>query len=282
VKCWVKVGAFVALIGLLGADIGLQTVLWFGAPRPVTIETPKNPVLSEGGQKSKGAPDEGHTPLIPDTALIVGALTVLVIGYQAFVLRGQHAIMDRQVQATIASQRAFVFVNRLRPETVKGSEGNVTEFVISVLWENSGLTPTHHLLSYISGKAFGPDGVPDDYPFPDIQIGSPEGGGLVPFTLGPKGLVEGGRARIPVDKAQALIQQQSRLYIWGWCEYDDILPGLDRHRTELCYEVVMRGRVPDTVIDWRVHNKHNGADDECMHKPQPYEARLHCRLPSTE
>jgi hypothetical protein len=63
----------------------------------------------------------------------------------------------------------------------------------------------------------------------------------------------------------------TRLFIWGWVEYDDIFEGSRRHRTEYCNELLTDGfEVPieRREITSRVYGRHNGYDDHCYRSLQ--------------
>jgi hypothetical protein len=170
VKCWIKVAAFITLIGLLGADIGLQTALWFGAPTRQTVIMGEQPVTSAGGKQS--ASDGDHAPLILYTPLIVGVLTLVVIGYQTFIFRGQYAIMTRQAdiadrQAGIASrqlitQGPFLEYNLCKLEVkAKDTAKTVLEdYKISLVLKNSGRDVAVNV-AYWQGEIFRVAGIDD-------------------------------------------------------------------------------------------------------------------------
>lgn len=204
-----------------------------------------------------------------DWILVVTTIVLAIIGYfQLLTYRDQAAIMR-------AAQRASVFVSGVDFEQARGWDGQIREYIVSVIWENSGQTATTRLLSYVCGKGLGPDGMPEDFKFPDLL---PEGMmGPVLFsrtTLPARGKAVAGRASIHVVDVEKLIQRSETAYVWGWCEYDDGLSGSKRRRTEFCFEIVARGKPTEAILDWRIHGRHNGADDECMRKVQPYEARI--------
>lgn len=169
------------------------------------------------------------------------------------------------------TQRAFVYVKQVMAHPLRGGDGKIRSFLVEVILENSGETPTKHMLSYVSGQSFDSDGIPDGFNFPDIGEESSVHG-----LLGPKSMVAVGRFEISVDNARQLVMGSSdRLFLWGWCEYDDIFaPATKRHRTEFCYELSFMGDTfPEGIsIGWKYYRVHNGADDECMKPIRPYVA----------
>src|ERR1700679_3236208 len=96
VKCWIKVAACATLIGLPGANVGLQIVLWFDAPTRQRIVAPQQVVQHEGGPKTPSSEKTNDIDIIPLIAAglggVTGFLTLLVIGYQTIIFRGQHKI----------------------------------------------------------------------------------------------------------------------------------------------------------------------------------------------
>jgi hypothetical protein len=174
----------------------------------------------------------------------------------------------RQSREMRSLERAFVFVREVKLDKVHGPDGQIENFILYVVWENSGASPTKHMISYMSGRTFDREGIPADFDFPDIRATATQ----VPVVLGPKAAIAGGRAPIPIKAVQDIIAGQSRLFMWGWCHYNDIFEDTPRHRTEFCFEVLFYGSpFPDgTDIMWRIHDRNNGADDECIRRPTPY------------
>lgn len=164
-----------------------------------------------------------------------------------------------------STQRAFVFLKSVDFYPMRGRDNRVREFAIEPAWENSGQTPTRHLSGWVSAKTFDREGIPDSYEFPDIN----NTGEMRRYVLGPGTVV--GAAHIPIHivDAEPVRSGNKRLFIWGWAEYNDIFKKTPKHRTEFCVEIVLAGPSfpEDTTMTWIVHNKHNGADEECMKKP---------------
>jgi hypothetical protein len=104
-----KIAGCVALIGLLGVDVGLQIASRF-APPPNGAVAAQQPVQSESGQKGADNPKSNESNDATFIVAVLGTgtsiLTLFVIGCQTFIFRGQHKIMDRQ--AAIADYQAKI------------------------------------------------------------------------------------------------------------------------------------------------------------------------------
>jgi len=172
-----------------------------------------------------------------------------------------------QVKALFHINRAFVSIREVTLDAEKNEDDTVRTFLLSVIWQNSGDTPTHHMLTYVNGRRFDKAGIPDDFDYPDIETPKRR----TPSVLGPQAAIAVGRAPLPLDIAKEIWHRDSRLFMWGWCDYNDIFPGTLRHRTEFCFEILLSGKFPENLtLTWAWHTQHNGADDECMRKPAPY------------
>jgi hypothetical protein len=76
-----KIAGCTVLIGLLGPYIGLQI-----AERFAPIENPQQAIKPEGDDHSPDSPRDGYTPLV------VGVLTLVVLGYQTVIFNRQARI----------------------------------------------------------------------------------------------------------------------------------------------------------------------------------------------
>jgi hypothetical protein len=162
----------------------------------------------------------------------------------------------------ITSQRAFVFIKQFCITVTEAPKS----IIIIPEWINNGGTQTINLHTHDNGKFFPladfPNGLPDDFSFPDLVKGD-----KIPILLGPKDTFFGRDIVFNEQAADATIAGKGRLYIWGWVEYNDIFENTLRHRTEFCNEIILT-RVGDKVrVEPRIYKKHNGADEQCMKKP---------------
>lgn len=75
-------------------------------------------------------------------------------------------------------------------------------------------------------------------------------------------------------------QEDRRLFVYGWVEYDDAVAGSARRRTEFCVELrALRGAGAvdpnkGMLVSESRYGKHNGADEDCYHSPMSPEDRL--------
>lgn len=58
----------------------------------------------------------------------------------------------------------------------------------------------------------------------------------------------------------------SRLFAWGWIEYNDIFPKHPRRRSEVCFEVFVHDNLSDMYTI--KCGAFNGADETCHHQPK--------------
>jgi hypothetical protein len=174
-------------------------------------------------------------------------------------------VTNRQARLTkdalVYTQRAFVFVRNGQISIGKDFQTEkIKNFKASVTWENSGDTPTKNLRLMIN-LAVRPDILPDDFDFPDYEIGD------IPTLLGPKASTSSAALELTREQMRAVREGEAHLYIWGWAEYDDVFPGTKRHRTEFCQKWWIGGDLINpgkfsAGFTW--HHQHNGADGECM------------------
>jgi hypothetical protein len=151
--------------------------------------------------------------------------------------------------------RAFVF-----PVDVSRRSNPITpdDTDVIVMWENSGATQTKALRSRISSASFPPHKL-DGFNFPDLGAHKESRA-----FIGPKASIEMAPITIPQATIASAGGRSSRIFVWGWAEYDDIFPGTVRHRTEFCVE--MRVSYPtgsQSRIDWVTHTEFNGSEEEC-------------------
>jgi hypothetical protein len=183
---------------------------------------------------------------------------------QLSVMRGQLDVAEKSV---VTVQRAFVVFKELtysKLPNYQATEPTGIRFIVS--WENSGTTPTKHLLTRLAWEVFTPD-IPSNFDFPDR--------GPAPLShpsIGPKSSINTASLDIPIDVFQAVKAGTYHLYIWGWAEYNDIFDNTDRHRTEFCTEVLAPGNLADPIPElvFIVRTEHNGADGDAMKKPTPF------------
>jgi hypothetical protein len=169
-----------------------------------------------------------------------------------FIVKNMEATAERQ-------QRAYVFVKLIDVRSEPPADRHARH-VIRIILENTGATATRHMVTSVSWAQFQPD-LPNDFHFPD--------GAQEPALLGPRQTMELRIADIPADVLSNAEQGSHKLYMWGWVEYNDVFANTQRHRTEFCFRLMVRG---DPATDQYVfsssrHDAYNAADDDCSKKP---------------
>jgi hypothetical protein len=197
--------------------------------------------------------------------------------------RTANAAVDQAVAANAANihaqettqreLRAYVFVkelilavdkmpSRVSPYTAAFVEGASNTYRIRAELENSGNTPAGRVTYCINSESSESE-LTADFDFPDSKD-------LETTVIGPRAVAHTQTVSFPAIEITMASRDGWHLYIWGWIEYSDIFPDTPRHRTEYCFEVVAK-KWPDgdkIDISFRPHNRFNGADKDCMRKPQ--------------
>ncbi|MGO8761500.1 MAG: hypothetical protein ACLQUS_05885 [Desulfobaccales bacterium] len=193
--------------------------------------------------------------------------------------KAQRSIELSEKQMVI-SQRAFVFVKGIHPHTFNLPKWKIIssewasimpkKVIIIPEWQNIGNTPTKNMRTHDNWMFFPlqyfPTGMPSDFNFPDLGTAVD-----IPVLIGPKATIFGSDLVISDQYIDAIIAGRGHLYIWGWAEYNDIFENTPRHRTEFCNKVIISWVDADRLrVEFRIHTKHNGSDNECYRKPSPY------------
>lgn len=159
--------------------------------------------------------------------------------------------------AMAITQRAFIFVGREMPR-IFGLESRTLK--LRVQFENSGPTPARAICFCVNSKCFDSE-LREDFEFRDIV--EPD---FAASTLAANGVFD--TEEFSFEEAEIITLSWSRrAYVWGWIEYNDILPNTERHRTEFCYRLVMHGEFGSANFRMTKHSHHryNGADGDCMY-----------------
>jgi hypothetical protein len=173
-------------------------------------------------------------------------------------------------QSLSSMERAFVFVESYNLRQVSG-EDPLRAFHLTPAWKNAGKTRTVRARHHTSWAAMNAP-MADDFAFPDV--GTPAK--PVPLLIGPGAAVGGHRIEIPHQQVLQALEGRTHLYVWGWCEYNDVFPGTPRHRTEFCVQIdrveVADGPGPPgqrrISAQFVPHHRHNGADEDCVRPVQ--------------
>jgi hypothetical protein len=166
----------------------------------------------------------------------------------------------RQVRDNRAVQRAFVSLLRPQSDLLFDQSGNFVGLRVWVIWKNSGATPASPMRG-----VFGATWVP---PGGEFQFG--QSGNDVqkkPFVLGPLTEITSGWIDIAAPHVVATLNKQSRQFIWGWVEYQDIFPGSLVHVSEFCLELSLDGQLKpgECRVFFGSYEEHNRYYD----KPAP-------------
>jgi hypothetical protein len=169
-----------------------------------------------------------------------------------FIVKNMEATAERQ-------QRAYVFVKQIDVQSEPQADRHARR-AVRIMLENTGATATRHMVTSVSWAQFQPD-LPNDFHFPD--------GKQEPALLGPRQTMEMRIADIPADVFTNAEQGSHKLYVWGWAEYNDVFANTQRHRTEFCFRLLVRGDPATDQCSFSTspHGKYNAADDDCSKKP---------------
>jgi hypothetical protein len=160
-----------------------------------------------------------------------------------------------------ALERAYVFCEHITSHwtAIKETE-EVTKWTFTIVWRNSGKTPTRRAINNTNkweGTHVG--ALPSDFDYPDYEASDP-------FLIGPKAVMHAGVFDISVETLIAMRAGNTRTYVWGWCDYDDVFAGTPRHRSEFCFEIIVTGNpiYKNGGFLYKRHGPFNGFDEECF------------------
>jgi hypothetical protein len=166
-------------------------------------------------------------------------------------------------EALIEVQRAFVFVKMFQLGIVNDIQR------ITPMLENSGSTPANQLNWWVSFKTTGPEGLPANFEYPDLDTQGSElagkGNGIATY-LGPHQTLYATTVSIPITVMKAVRDGHARVFVWGWLEYVDTFQKTSFHRAEFCQEVIderigpydAEGKAP-SVLNMRFYGTYNTA-----------------------
>src|SRR4051812_41839152 len=69
-------------------------------------------------------------------------------------INSAYSLLNRILDATVISNRAFVSIRNIESEVVTQSDGTVIGWRFNLFWQNGGNTPTKHLTSRVTYAAF--------------------------------------------------------------------------------------------------------------------------------
>lgn len=211
---------------------------------------------------------------ITDVILAGFALFLLLTGiFQGLWMLAAIRASDRTAklvnEGLVSAQRPYVFLREFQVAVTKNPlNDEIQTCAIQPIWENTGTTPTRSGRGHVNWKYF-ERSVPPEFDFADFD----ELGNRIQSYDDYKPLIVGPRATAlsPVISIEPAIlrqvrDQQGKLLIWGWAEYDEVFEDADRHRTEFAYLVVVSGS-PASHVGFSQYQKHNGVDEDCSKKP---------------
>jgi hypothetical protein len=286
----ISISAVVALVVVVVAAVVLQTSCGGGLPGvrggagPVPIdfryETPDVARVHKASfipvQAAAPAPRQFSQSFIcgvrvTDLVIAGFALFVVLISVQqAFWLRRAVEAADDSTRlvgaALIATQRAYITFREFRVNVTRLSAiEDIQNATVQPVWENGGTTPARNGRSHVSWKYF-VGSIPTDLELADFD----ETGNRIvtddkylPLAIGPRGLAHSPVIVIDGATIRNVRENQGRLLIWGWAEYDDIFEGSPRHRTEFCYQMNVTGSLSQSHIAFSLYKRFNGMDAEC-------------------
>lgn len=214
------------------------------------------------------------------TDLIVAGFAlflILISIQQALWLRRAVEAADNSTRlvgsALIATQRAYVTLREFRVNVTRLSAiEDIQNATVQPVWENGGTTPARNGRSHVSWKYF-TGSIPADLELADFD----ETGNRIvtddkylPLAIGPRGLAHSPVILIDGPTIRNVRENQGRVLIWGWAEYDDVFEGSPRHRTEFCYQMNVTGSLSQSHIAFSLYKRFNGMDAECERQaPMP-------------
>jgi hypothetical protein len=196
------------------------------------------------------------------TDLLLAAFTFALVIFTAKQAGRLRETIEQMRTSEQRQLRAYVTVKHVIPiPEVKPDSGEVITWALSVVWQNTGQTPTRNMQSWAEVRLFEPD-VPKnfDFPMPPDTVEGREGG-----VIGPHGELSSGHVRINPEDLVKAFKKIGKLYLWADFEYNDVFEGTPRRTAEHCIEVAFiwdpfdpeRVKGKQTPFNWIGYHKHN-------------------------
>lgn len=283
------VAAAIALVVVLVAGFVLQaschptgSILRGSSPVPIDFIAPDNAptMLHKASFQFVQAAPAAPVPFpqsficgIRATDLVMAGFAlflILISIQQAFWLRRAVATAQDSTRllgtALIATQRAYVTLRELRATTTRLSAiEDIQNCAVQPILENGGTTPIRNGRAHVSWKYF-EKAIPADVEFADFDA---NGNRIVieadylPLSIGPRGTAQYPVLLIDGATVRSARENQGKILIWGWAEYDDIFENSARHRTEFCYQMNVTGNLAQTHVSFSMYKRFNAVDEEC-------------------
>jgi hypothetical protein len=196
------------------------------------------------------------------TLTVIGIFAICIYGDQ---LNQMRTAIEISKESLVSVQRAVVSFSGsvIGTKIPDGTGKHVVTMRLNTPWINSGNTPTKDAVSQVNAILL-PDGLPDNFTYPDIAN--------VPksqFALGPK--VAGNTTMdVPIEYVDEVGKKTTRLFVYGWFAYQDIFSSPPLRLTGFCDEIVdvksnVPLRDPSANVTWGVAlcHSHNCNDDQC-------------------
>jgi hypothetical protein len=168
----------------------------------------------------------------------------------------------------LIAERAFIATDRFEalPYIPPGTQV-VEKWIFNIVWANQGKTAATGFRQGFNSEVR-LDSLPADFDYPEGVEPADAPASLVL----PSGTKTGTAAMLSIDDCVAVYEGKKKVFFWGWCDYDDILPDTPRHRTEFCNELVAtndpRNPLATLTFMFKDVGPHNGADASCLRSPK--------------
>jgi hypothetical protein len=202
---------------------------------------------------------------------IVSIFAVFVAGVAACFFYGQLRAMEASNsegrEGLVAVQRAFVFPG------VALSWCDQSGCLLTPRWENSGTTPTKHLILNVNRAIVPFSQKADTYNFPPSSYNPG-----IKSLIGPHGALSSDALGITRDDLQNILEQKNKFWLWGSAKYRDVFDGTPEHITCFAYEArpvftpqkIGNGPQVSAAISsfsLALLSRHNCADADCEGDP---------------
>lgn len=209
------------------------------------------------------------------TAGIAGCeilIGIIALYYLRKTFRETHRTANAAETSIKVSQRAYVHLKDLTTEPFRDAR----KVRFTPIFTNSGSTPAKRSITHTSLEVRS-DALPLNFNFEDRwPLG--EDRRYDQLFIGAGAQSERRGRFVDIDLFDLDSTKKNRFYAWGWIDYDDVLNGTPRHRTEFAFELIMKPTFPfgtdNFSLEVRQWLRFNGTDDECDRKPRPYEETL--------
>ncbi len=230
-------------------------------------EKTQEELAQEAKDRHDHATNEGRlTDLTNEIAWFTGLLVVATVGL-VLATAGLIWTAFRQEGHFKRTERAFVFLSRWDKQPVVGHDNQIRAWRVYPVFNNSGTTPARKAQLTICFENMKTE-MPDNFSFETNDTKR-----MIPVIIGPNGNVRTSGVEYDLIDIEHFLKGTEFAYIWGWVDYNDVFSGTERHRLEFCYQVAIDPTIPFNNPERVVvmsYKKHNGSDDECLRKAEPY------------